>query len=100
MGTGGYSWARGTKDVVDEFKYMSPIGTSDHVGLLMKINIRLFRQLIIIEEQTGREIMLPWKSYYRWWIEDMELDGKGVDEAWIVLRTKCNEVIDKFVPLT
>jgi hypothetical protein len=90
------------EDIVDELRYRSPLGNSDHVGLLWKIKcscptvktINHFRRAYWKGDYVAMGVEL---SRVDW---DVELDGRDPEEAWSILSTECSKAIDRFIPLT
>lgn len=86
--------------VVDELRYLPPIGSSDHVGLLWGLRSELSHQV---------ETISPKKAYWRGDYVKMasmlmaidwnkEFANKGVEDTWEFIKLKYDEVVDLCIP--
>src|SRR6266536_2792806 len=88
------------ENIVEDLQYLTPLGASDHVGLLWKLRLEMS------ENNTG---IVGKLAYWRGNYEAMEvelrgvvweklLEGRNVEESWQIIKNKCEEMSLKYVP--
>jgi len=86
---------------VEDMKYLSPIGLSDHVGLLWKLNCSLAMRNSVPSSKYAH-----WKADYEQmntYVSEINwrtlLDGNSVQEMWNQIKSCYNSVVHEHVPL-
>ncbi len=88
------------ENIVEDLQYLTPLGASDHVGLLWKLRLEMG------ENNTG---IVGKLAYWRGNYEAMEvelrglvweklLESRNVEESWQIIKNKCEEMTLKYVP--
>jgi hypothetical protein len=85
---------------VEQMHYLSPLGSSDHVGLLWKLNCGLSRM-----QSSSTRKLAYWKAdhiemekYINGIHWESNLEHKGVEETWNSIKHAYQEAVHKIVP--
>jgi len=89
------------EDEIADLQYMNPLGCSDHVGLSWKYDCSLAS---CKKNAVGRAY---WKADYGEMSRSLKLvdwddlvKDKSIEETWLLIVAKYEEIVDKYVPET